>query len=90
MIVSNVLPIRAKRLPEGWDFEWDEDALVAQAKVILQQRQQQQQQQQQQREASAAAGGAAIGSVLGLSCSISACTRCMAVTAQFLKDRHLC
>lgn len=35
MIVSNVLPIRAKRLPEGWDFEWDEDALVAQAKVIL-------------------------------------------------------
>lgn len=35
MIVSNVLPIRAKRLPEGWDFEWDEDALVAQAKVNL-------------------------------------------------------
>jgi len=31
-----VLPIRAKRLPEGiWDFEWDEDALVAQAKVRL-------------------------------------------------------
>jgi hypothetical protein len=31
-----VLPIRAKRLPEGiWDFEWDEDALVAQAKVWL-------------------------------------------------------
>ncbi|WIA31619.1 hypothetical protein OEZ86_002503 [Tetradesmus obliquus] len=32
IIVSNVLPIRAKREPEGWQFEWDEDALVAQAK----------------------------------------------------------
>jgi hypothetical protein len=33
IIVSNVLPIRAKREPDGWQFEWDEDALVAQAKV---------------------------------------------------------
>ncbi|KAF6264985.1 trehalose-6-phosphate synthase/phosphatase [Scenedesmus sp. NREL 46B-D3] len=33
IIVSNVLPIRAKREAEGWQFEWDEDALVAQAKV---------------------------------------------------------
>lgn len=34
IIVSNVLPIRAKRQePAGWQFEWDQDALVAQAKV---------------------------------------------------------
>lgn len=32
IIVSNVLPIRAKRGDDGWDFEWDEDALVAAAK----------------------------------------------------------
>lgn len=36
IIVSNVLPIRAKRESEGvWSFEWDEDALVAQAKVRI-------------------------------------------------------
>ena len=33
IIVSNQLPLRIKRGPEGWEFEWDEDALVAQAKV---------------------------------------------------------
>lgn len=33
IIVSNQLPIRAKPTEDGWDFEWDEDALVAQAKV---------------------------------------------------------
>lgn len=33
IIVSNVLPIRGKREPHGWEFEWDQDALVAQAKV---------------------------------------------------------
>lgn len=33
IIVSNQLPIRAKRGVAGWEFEWDEDALVAQAKV---------------------------------------------------------
>ncbi|MEW5315842.1 MAG: hypothetical protein WDW38_007244 [Sanguina aurantia] len=32
IIVSNHLPVRIKRAPEGWEFEWDEDALVAQAK----------------------------------------------------------
>ncbi|KAF8070915.1 TPS5 [Scenedesmus sp. PABB004] len=33
IIVSNVLPIRAKRDADGsWEFEWDADALVAQAK----------------------------------------------------------
>lgn len=32
IIVSNHLPVRVKGIPGGWDFEWDEDALVAQAK----------------------------------------------------------
>lgn len=32
IIVSNVLPVRQKRVGNTWDFEWDEDALVAQAK----------------------------------------------------------
>lgn len=31
--MSNNLPLRVKRGPDGWLFEWDEDALVAQAKV---------------------------------------------------------
>jgi hypothetical protein len=34
IIVSNVLPVRGKRdEQERWVWEWDEDALVAQAKV---------------------------------------------------------
>jgi hypothetical protein len=33
IIVSNVLPIRGKKEAHGWEFEWDQDALVAQAKV---------------------------------------------------------
>jgi hypothetical protein len=34
IIVSNQLPVRVKRGASGaWEFEWDEDALVAQAKV---------------------------------------------------------
>lgn len=33
IIVSNHLPLRTKRGAAGWEFEWDEDALVAQAKV---------------------------------------------------------
>ncbi len=33
IIVSNHLPVRVKRGGQGWEFEWDEDALVAQAKV---------------------------------------------------------
>lgn len=33
IIVSNHLPLRTKRCAAGWEFEWDEDALVAQAKV---------------------------------------------------------
>ena len=34
IIVSNQLPVRVKAHPRGgWAFEWDEDALVAQAKV---------------------------------------------------------
>lgn len=32
IIVSNVLPIRGKRVSGCWEFEWDEDALVAAAK----------------------------------------------------------
>ncbi|KAG1664974.1 hypothetical protein FOA52_001986 [Chlamydomonas sp. UWO 241] len=32
IIVSNHLPLRTKRGTSGWEFEWDEDALVAQAK----------------------------------------------------------
>jgi trehalose 6-phosphate synthase/phosphatase len=33
IIASNILPLRTKpRHPSGWHFEWDEDALVAQAK----------------------------------------------------------
>ncbi|GAX81965.1 hypothetical protein CEUSTIGMA_g9393.t1 [Chlamydomonas eustigma] len=32
VIVSNQLPLRVKKGTSGWDFEWDEDALVAQAK----------------------------------------------------------
>mmetsp|Transcript_7436 Transcript_7436/g.16134 ORF Transcript_7436/g.16134 Transcript_7436/m.16134 type:complete len:857 (+) Transcript_7436:209-2779(+) len=35
IIVSNHLPLRVKRAPKGWEFEWDEDALVAQAKEGL-------------------------------------------------------
>ena len=35
MIVSNQLPIRARREGNAWEFEWDEDALVAQAKAGL-------------------------------------------------------
>ncbi len=35
IIVSNILPIRAKKGADGWDWEWDEDALVAQAKVSV-------------------------------------------------------
>ena len=31
--MSNQLPVRAKKVDGEWDFEWDEDALVAQAKV---------------------------------------------------------
>lgn len=33
IIVSNILPLRAKKGASDWEFEWDEDALVAQAKV---------------------------------------------------------
>jgi hypothetical protein len=33
VIVANQLPVRVKRIDDGWDYEWDEDALVAQAKV---------------------------------------------------------
>lgn len=33
IIVSNHLPLRVKRGAAGWEFEWDEDALVGQAKV---------------------------------------------------------
>lgn len=33
IIVSNHLPLRVKRGATGWEFEWDEDALVGQAKV---------------------------------------------------------
>lgn len=33
LIVSNHLPLRVKRGANGWEFEWDEDALVGQAKV---------------------------------------------------------
>lgn len=33
IIVSNHLPLRVKRGATDWEFEWDEDALVAQAKV---------------------------------------------------------
>jgi hypothetical protein len=33
IIVSNVLPVRQRRVDASWEFEWDEDALVAQAKV---------------------------------------------------------
>lgn len=33
IIVSNVLPIRGRKEAHGWEFEWDQDALVAQAKV---------------------------------------------------------
>ncbi|KAG2502215.1 hypothetical protein HYH03_000701 [Edaphochlamys debaryana] len=32
IIVSNHLPLRTKRGASGWEFEWDEDALVGQAK----------------------------------------------------------
>ncbi|GIL85506.1 hypothetical protein Vretimale_13398 [Volvox reticuliferus] len=32
IIVSNHLPLRVKRGATGWEFEWDEDALVGQAK----------------------------------------------------------
>ncbi|GFR42321.1 hypothetical protein Agub_g3228 [Astrephomene gubernaculifera] len=32
IIVSNHLPLRVKRGASGWEFEWDEDALVGQAK----------------------------------------------------------
>jgi hypothetical protein len=36
LIVSNHLPVRMKSSAAGgWEFEWDEDALVAQAKVRL-------------------------------------------------------
>jgi hypothetical protein len=37
IFVSNHLPIRAKKDPEGsgYTFEFDEDALIAQAKVRL-------------------------------------------------------
>ena len=35
IIVSNVLPIRAKRNGAVWEFEWDEDALIAQAKASI-------------------------------------------------------
>lgn len=37
IIVSNHLPVRAKRSEDGasWEFDWDEDALVAQAKVLI-------------------------------------------------------
>ncbi len=31
--MSNHLPLRVKRGASGWEFEWDEDALVGQAKV---------------------------------------------------------
>ena len=31
--MSNQLPIRARREAGAWEFEWDEDALVAQAKA---------------------------------------------------------
>lgn len=32
IVVSNHLPVRVKGGPSAWEFEWDEDALVAQAK----------------------------------------------------------
>ncbi|PNH09141.1 putative alpha,alpha-trehalose-phosphate synthase [UDP-forming] 7 [Tetrabaena socialis] len=32
LVVSNHLPLRVKRGATGWEFEWDEDALVGQAK----------------------------------------------------------
>ncbi|KAG2439617.1 hypothetical protein HXX76_004969 [Chlamydomonas incerta] len=32
IIVSNHLPLRVKRAAANWEFEWDEDALVGQAK----------------------------------------------------------
>lgn len=37
ILVSNHLPIKAKRSADdsGWDFEWDEDALIAEANVRL-------------------------------------------------------
>ncbi len=35
ILVSNHLPIKAKRSKDdrSWDFEWDDDALIAQAHV---------------------------------------------------------
>lgn len=33
IIVSNHLPLRVKRATTSWEFEWDEDALVGQAKA---------------------------------------------------------
>ncbi len=33
IIVSNHLPLRVKRGASSWEFEWDEDALVGQAKA---------------------------------------------------------
>ena len=33
IVVSNVLPVRQRRVGASWDFDIDEDALVAQAKV---------------------------------------------------------
>lgn len=35
ILVSNHLPIKVKRSEDnsGWDFEWDEDALIAEANV---------------------------------------------------------
>ena len=35
IFVSNHLPVRCARGETGWEFEWDEDALIAQAKVWL-------------------------------------------------------
>jgi len=37
ILVSNHLPIKSKQSADGssWDFEWDEDALIAQAHVRL-------------------------------------------------------
>ncbi len=34
--MSNHLPLRVKKSAAGWEFEWDEDALVAQAQVLRQ------------------------------------------------------